>query len=407
MSSAFPIVQYAANSYIIVEGQKDLNLFFIIREGKVRISRDTGNFSLDSNQILGPGDFFGVVSAMCLRPHIEAATAITNVSLLSIHHDNFGILIQKSPSVAMNLIRFFSQKLRQYDREITNMGAENPLAEDPNEIFTIGEYFLNEGLNKQAAYCFQSYLRFVPQGKNIESAKEKLESIFEPYERIINDHGDKAKLNFSYDEGNMIFCEHEPGDELHIIQRGKVKISKVVDGRERILAFLQEGDIFGEMAILNNKPRSANAIAWKETDTLAITKKNFEAVVKAQPQLATRLIQLLSDRIWTAYKNLMNYILRDVEARIVDYLYFQVERNRVKIAARTSYSYGISASDLCKFLALPPEKEMEIHEIISKLSFIKLDGGLIYCSDTLELEKYLLYIKKKLAMESKIRRPKN
>ena len=59
----------------------------------------------------------------------------------------------------------------------------------------------------------------------------------------------------------MIFSECQAGADMFIIQDGAVRITKVVDGQEVILAVLNKGDMFGEMSLLENKPRSASAIA--------------------------------------------------------------------------------------------------------------------------------------------------
>ena len=65
----------------------------------------------------------------------------------------------------------------------------------------------------------------------------------------------------TYNKNKIIFADGELGESLYIIQKGTVKITKILNGNEIILAILKHGDIFGEMALLENKPRSASAIA--------------------------------------------------------------------------------------------------------------------------------------------------
>src|SRR5207245_4677662 len=60
-------------------------------------------------------------------------------------------------------------------------------------------------------------------------------------------------------KGHVLFREGEPGREMFVVQSGKVNITKTVRETEKILATLGAGEFFGEMAILNNKPRSAGA----------------------------------------------------------------------------------------------------------------------------------------------------
>ncbi len=140
-------------------------------------------------------------------------------------------------------------------------------------------------------------------------------------------------MNRVYKDNTMIFSEYEPGNELFIIQAGKVKITKIVD-EEVLLAVLKPGDIFGEMALLDNKPRSASAISFGDVTLLAINKQNFETMVQQQPQLATRLIQLLSERIWTAYRQLENLMIKSEIGRIYDTLLIQVEKQKYPSSTR-------------------------------------------------------------------------
>ena len=131
----FNIVSFPQGSYIVVEGKKEAHNFYIIREGKVRVGRENPVVGEDPNQVLGPGDFFGVVAAMSQHPQIESAIALSNVSLIQVSYDHFGTLIQKNSPVAMKIIRYFSMKLRQFDQTITRLSFRAAIEEDPNQLF--------------------------------------------------------------------------------------------------------------------------------------------------------------------------------------------------------------------------------------------------------------------------------
>ena len=210
-----------------------------------------------------------------------------------------------------------------------------------------------------------------------------------------------ASINRQYQTDDMIFCENEPGYELYIIQGGRIKITKMLDGQEVMLAVLQPGDIFGEMAILDNKPRSATAMVAEPASLLAINKANFEGMVKAQPQLATKLITLLSERIWTAFRQLANLMISDPTGRLYDTLLTLAEKNHVRIAARASYNFDIGGKDLLKMVGLDPLKdENQLMELL-KNRWLKLDQGKLICLDLSELEKQVAFYKKKASMERK------
>ncbi|EMJ97693.1 cyclic nucleotide-binding domain-containing protein [Leptospira alstonii] len=398
----FQIVNFQKGSYIIVEGKKDSPSFFIIREGKVKIGRENPVVGEDPNSVQGPGDFFGVVAAMSQHAQIESAVALTDVSVIEVSYDQFGTLIQRNTPVAMKIIRYFSMKLRQFDQTITRLTFRSAVEEDPNELYNIGENYFNQKNNPHAAYAFQKYLQYLPNGPFATHAKLKLQTMNQPMQAPAID---LTKFNRMYADNEMIFCEHEPGRELYIIQNGKVKITKIVDKNEVLLAVLQNGDIFGEMALLDNKPRSASAIAWGHVQVLAINKANFEGMVKAQPQLATRLITLLSERIWTAYKQLANLMINDPQGRIADTLLTLVEKNRIKITPKVLYNFEIGTKDLIKMVGLSyPKDENLVLDLLTKNKWIKLDQGKLSCTDLVELEKLVHVYRKKSQMENKLKK---
>lgn len=83
-----------------------------------------------------------------------------------------------------------------------------------------------------------------------------------------------------YRRGEVIFHEGDPGDALHLITTGRVKISRVSpDGAEAIVTTLARGDVFGELVLLDGAPRSASASALEATETLTLSRPDFAALV--------------------------------------------------------------------------------------------------------------------------------
>lgn len=401
---SFQLVRYSPNSYVIVEGKKEAYTFYIIREGKVRVGRENPVMGEDPNQLLGPGDFFGVVAAMSQHAQIESATTLSNVTLIAVNYDQFGTLIQRNTPVAMKIIRYFSMKLRQFDQTITRLSFTNTVSEDINQIYNIGEYYFAQGKAEHATYAYQSYLKYLPNGQYAIQSKKRLMELQQP---LTMKPFDETKFNRTIRDNDMVFCEHEPGKELYIIQGGKVKITKIVNNNEVMLAVLNPGDIFGEMAILDNKPRSASAIATGDVDLLAINKANFENMVKSQPQLATKIITLLSERIWIAYKQLANLLLKDPQARLADTLLTLAEKNKVKIAPKASHNFEIGVADLLKMVGLAEHRDENLLlGLMAKNKFLKLDQGKIKCTDLGELEKLVKWYRKKLVMDNKLQSSK-
>ena len=125
----FQIANFQQNAFVIVEG-KAAPGFYIVRQGKVRLTAEMPIPGEETNLILNPGDFFGVVSSMSGHPHIETAQCLANTSMINVGRDQFGVLIQKNAPIAMKIIRYFSQRLHIIDRAITKLTFHSTVEED-------------------------------------------------------------------------------------------------------------------------------------------------------------------------------------------------------------------------------------------------------------------------------------
>lgn len=91
--------------------------------------------------------------------------------------------------------------------------------------------------------------------------------------------------------GEKIFAEGEPGDALYLIETGKVRISKQIPGiGEEALAILEPGSVFGEMALLDDGPRSADAIAHEACTLFVIEREPFESMLFVDKELAYQVL---------------------------------------------------------------------------------------------------------------------
>lgn len=403
-ATQFKVENYIAGSFIMVEGKKNETNFYIIRTGKVKVSKENPVLSEEPFTIIGPGDFFGVVSCMSGHSRQESAVALENTSLICVEKDMFGLLIQKNPAVAMKIIRFFSRKLRQFDHAITSLTLKTAGEEDPEHLFNIGEYYLKKRAINHAIYSYQKYIEYCPNGSYRNKSLERLKTLKSPFKAP--DMPYRKGMNRKYPDNTMLFSEAEPGDELFIIQDGKVKITKIME-EEILLAVLKTGDIFGEMALLDNKPRSASAISYGDVTVLAINKSNFEGMVQAQPQLATRLIQLLGERMWTAYRQLENLMIRNPLGRIYDTLLIQIEKQKIMIEPKKPHNFEFGSKELINMVGLSSREGEDLIVQLLEDKNINLVGGKIISSDLNELEKTVMFFKKQTALERQREANKN
>ena len=347
-------VSFKKDSYIVVEGKQNADRFFIINQGKVRISKEVEVVEEEGGNILGPGDFFGVVSTMSSHSHIETARAITDVVLISVHKEQYSELIQKNTQVAMKIILQFSKRLRYLDEALSRLTLKSSAETGPSHLYNVAEYYLRQSQYNQAYYAYLKYLKYCPYEENAATARERMQKIAIYAKNVKTEFG-PDEFNRVYPKNSMLFAEGEPGNELFIIQKGSVTIAKVVDESEVLLAVLKTGDIFGEMALLEAKPRAANAVAYEECQVLAVNRANFERMIVNQPQLISRLTTLLADRIWFIYKQLANTLISDPLGRMYDALLIQLEKNRIPPDSQASHTFDFGPRELANMVGLPPK----------------------------------------------------
>lgn len=109
-----------------------------------------------------------------------------------------------------------------------------------------------------------------------------------------------AAVEQSYQPGQEILRQGDTGVGAFIIRSGKVEIVQEKDGKVTQLATLGPGEVFGEMALLDEFPRSASARAVEPTTCLGIQRWHFKGILESHPQLALALLPILTRRIRSA-----------------------------------------------------------------------------------------------------------
>lgn len=127
------------------------------------------------------------------------------------------------------------------------------------------------------------------------------------------------RLEFGRDE--VVFSMEEPADGLYVIASGRVKVClPTVTGREVILATLGPGQIFGEMALLDDSPRSASVVAQLPTACLHVHRRDFDRLLDERPVIARKLLRELSLRLRRANAQMESLGTLDVIGRLARYL---------------------------------------------------------------------------------------
>lgn len=122
-------------------------------------------------------------------------------------------------------------------------------------------------------------------------------------------------------KGGLILTQGDEGEALFLIRTGQVKVSVVAeDGREVILSVLGAGSFFGEMALLDDEPRSAHVFAMEESVLLSLRREDFRARLAQSPELGIALLRELSRRLRRADDTITGLMLLDVNGRVAHLL---------------------------------------------------------------------------------------
>jgi len=227
----------------------------------------------------------------------------------------------------------------------------------------------------------------------VATSKDRMSKI-KPYAKVAYLEVPENEFTRIYPKDTMIFSEGQPGNELYIIQKGQVRISKIVDDKEVMLAILKPGDIFGEMALIENKPRTASADAYEDAVLLAVNRANFQRMVATQPQIIARLTTLLAERIWFLYKQMANTTLNNPVGRLYDALLIQLEKNRIPLKAGANFTFNFGPKDLINMVGFSSnEGNLHLKQLLTNKIF-KLVENKFVVSDVLEVEKQAKYFRK-------------
>lgn len=121
----------------------------------------------------------------------------------------------------------------------------------------------------------------------------------------------------SYPKNSVILFEDDPGDALYVVGSGQVKVVLIgEDGREVILSVLGEGEFFGEMALIDDEPRSAHVIAMEDSTLVVLRREDFQPILNSTAAIAIALLRELSRRLRRVDEKVGSLVLLDVNGRV-------------------------------------------------------------------------------------------
>jgi CRP-like cAMP-binding protein len=182
--------------------------------------------------------------------------------------------------------------------------------------------------------------------------------------------------------GTVLFEEGQPGDYMYVVQSGEVEIRRQVGETQRVLAVLPSGEFFGEMAILNGRPRSATAVVRTDARLLVIEGKTFEAMLRARPEIALRIIKSIATRLESANQHIELLLLPTPNHRVVQCLRHMAEEQLLlaggQMAAGTAILVPKRVEDIATRVGLPVHEVIEVVDRLrqARLVLMTEDAGI-------------------------------
>jgi CRP-like cAMP-binding protein len=392
-------IKYAKDAYIVFEGKPNADRFFIVQEGKVRIIREVDKITEQKEKkqkqenLVGPGDIIAAVSAMAGYSYIETAVALTSATVVAVDKAQYGDLIRSNAPIARKIILQFSRRLRDLGDMLSERAFSGTVTHDTSHLLEVADYYLGQRKYNQAFYVLQQYAAYNPQAENLSEIKKTMMKIA-PSVKVVKPVFPPNEMRRKYPKECILCAESEKGNELYIIQKGSVKISKIVNKQEMVLAVFKSGDIVGEMALLEDKPRSATVEALEDCVVLAVNRDNFEELITQQPDLVSRLTTLMAERIWFIYKQLANTLIVNPLGRIYDALLIQLEKDRVDVSTNQAHQLDFSFRELAGLAGIPAEESEALLKRILMTKRIVLVQDKLYITDASDVLRQTEYYRR-------------
>jgi CRP/FNR family transcriptional regulator, cyclic AMP receptor protein len=188
--------------------------------------------------------------------------------------------------------------------------------------------------------------------------------------------------------GQTIFTRGDNGSSLMAVLRGRVRISSISsDGKEVTLNVISPGEIFGELALLDGKPRSGDATAVEDTTLLVVERRHFMPFLARNPDLTFRLLSVLCEKVRRTSIALEEIALFDLPARLARVLLKLGEDYGRGSPAGTRIEMKLSQRDLSNLVASSRESVNKQLRAWRENGTVDVEEGLIVLRRPLELQR--------------------
>src|SRR6266571_2641808 len=192
----------------------------------------------------------------------------------------------------------------------------------------------------------------------------------------------------TFRSGEVIFHRDDPGQVLYMIKEGKVKICIISpDGQEVSLTVFGKGEVFGEFALLDGLPRSADAVALEKVECYTLQRSDFQRAIMKNPKIAIQVLEVLSERLRTTDQMVEDLIFLDVYGRVAKKLLELADTHGSKVGNGIRIDVRLTQQELASMVGSSRESVNKVMGYFTDKNFISADKHKITLHRIVELKR--------------------
>jgi CRP/FNR family transcriptional regulator, cyclic AMP receptor protein len=192
----------------------------------------------------------------------------------------------------------------------------------------------------------------------------------------------------TFRSGEVIFHRDDPGQVLYVIKEGKVKIYLISpEGQEISLVVYGKGECFGEFSIIDDLPRSSNAVALEKVECYTLQRSDFHNAIMKNPKIAIQLLEVLTKRLRTTNNMVEDLIFLDVYGRVAKKLLELAEMHGTQVDDGVRIDMRLTQQDLASMVGASRESVNKVMGYFTDKKFISTDKHKITLHRTSDLKR--------------------
>jgi CRP/FNR family transcriptional regulator, cyclic AMP receptor protein len=229
----------------------------------------------------------------------------------------------------------------------------------------------------------------VPEGEGTAALFARLE-MFSGLSAAELDQLAAVAVPRSYQGGEVVFREGDPGDTCHVVRSGSFKATKAHgDGRTIALTELRPGDMFGELALFSGELRSATIEAVEASSTVALLAEDIRRLLIDQPDIAVKMLASLAHRVRNANERIARQSFQGVAGRVASVLLAQVEARQAEGAESGDVVVSATQADIAQLAGSSRESASRFLAALERDGVVTLKRGRVIVHEPVALGNYI------------------